>query len=274
MSWTRVATAVSAALVFGGFCFVCHPADAVESGTRCKSTAALTDLGQPLPNTSARLAGSEPIKVIAIGSSSTAGAGASSPAAAFPSRLATELSEQYPEAKISVLNRGINGQESGDMLARIKTDVIAERPSLVIWQLGTNSVLRDHDVGTAGSNIETGAAQIREVGSDVVLVDPQFVPRVIAKPEAEPMVRLIDATAKHLKIALFHRFAVMRNWHEGQAIPFEVFTSPDGLHQNDWGYSCWAKLMSAAIAHAVTRPTLSAHMTPPTRPAFIKPPTD
>jgi acyl-CoA thioesterase-1 len=266
--------AVAFALIFGGFCFACEQASANEAGTKCKSTSALTDIGQSLPNTSAHLAAGDPIKIVAIGSSSTAGAGASSPAASFPSRLAAELSALYPTTDITVLNRGINGQESEDMLARIKTDVIAERPSLVIWQLGTNSVLRDHEVGSAGTNIQTGVAQIREVGADVILVDPQFVPRVIAKPEAEDMVKLIDATSKRLKIGLFHRFEVMRNWHEDQAIPFEVFTSPDGLHQNDWGYSCWAKLMSEAIAHSLARPTLSAHMTPAARASLIKPPTD
>ncbi|MGZ5836623.1 MAG: SGNH/GDSL hydrolase family protein [Xanthobacteraceae bacterium] len=241
---------------------------------QCKSQPALTDIGQSLSNTSARLAAGEPIKIVAIGSSSTAGAGASSPDASYPSRLQVELSAQYPDAQITVINRGINGQESGDMLARLKSDVIAERPSLVIWQLGTNSVLRDNSVGVAATNIEAGVAQIREIGADVILVDPQFVPRVIAKPEAEDMVKLISATAKQLRIGLFHRFEVMRHWHEAQAIPFEAFTSPDGLHQNDWGYSCWAKLMSASIVQAISRPTQSAGIAPKARPAFIKPPVD
>ena len=35
------------------------------------------------------------------------------------------------------------GEEAADMLARFETGVIAEHPHLVLWQVGTNSVLRD-----------------------------------------------------------------------------------------------------------------------------------
>jgi lysophospholipase L1-like esterase len=219
-----------------------------------------------------RLTAGEPVKIVAIGSSSTAGAGASGPATSYPNRLAVELSTLFPDSEITVINRGINGQESGDMLARIKADVLDEKPALVIWQLGTNSVLRNNPIDQVGTNIETGIAQIRESGADVILVDPQFVPRVIAMAETDDVVKLMSANAKKNKIAIFHRFAVMRHWHETAALPFETFTSADGLHMNDWSYGCWAKLLSASIAHAVSRPTVSARL-PPLHPAPGRSPT-
>ena len=52
----------------------------------------------------------------------------------------------FPGHEITVLNRGVNGEEAADMLARLDTDVIAEKPDLVLWQVGTNSVLRDKAV--------------------------------------------------------------------------------------------------------------------------------
>jgi hypothetical protein len=54
----------------------------------------------------------------------------------------------------------------------------------------------------------------------------------------------------------------MREWHEAEAIPFDGFLSPDQLHMNDWGYACWAHLLGAAMAEAVTRPVASIG-TPP-----------
>jgi hypothetical protein len=39
-----------------------------------------------------------------------------------------------------VLNRGIGGQEAPLELARMDRDAIAEKPSAIIWQIGTNSV--------------------------------------------------------------------------------------------------------------------------------------
>ncbi|MGA8158161.1 MAG: GDSL-type esterase/lipase family protein, partial [Rhodoplanes sp.] len=81
--------------------------------------------------------------IVALGSSSTAGAGASSSDATYPNRLAAALKEHFPSNTITVLNRGVNGEDARDMLNRFDTSVAAEKPDLVLWQVGTNSVLRD-----------------------------------------------------------------------------------------------------------------------------------
>lgn len=249
------------ALAFGGFYFASTAIAAEGANPPCKAPANLTDLEQPLPHTTARIAAGEPVKIVAIGSSSTAGAGASKPEASYPNRLAVELAAQFPRSQVTVINRGTNGQESADMLARLKTDVLEEKPTLVIWQVGTNSVLRDQPVEQVSKDIDEGLEQIKAAGADVILVDPQYAPRVLAKPqEAESMVTMIDKKARRFKVGVFHRFAVMRHWRETSAIPFETFTAPDGLHHNDWSYACWAKLLSAGISHAVEKPTLSAHI--------------
>ena len=78
----------------------------------------LTRLASPLARTAKHLASGEPLKIVAIGSSSTAGAGASSPAHSYPSRLAVELATLFPKQPITVVNRGVNGEETPDMLAR------------------------------------------------------------------------------------------------------------------------------------------------------------
>ena len=95
-----------------------------------------------------------------------------------------------------------------------------------------------------------------------MLIDPQFAPKVIAKPEAERMVTLISATAKREAVDLFRRFDVMRHWHDVDQIGFETFVSPDGLHMNDWSYACMAKGLGNAIAEAAQRPVVSATAAP------------
>ena len=67
----------------------------------------------------------------------------------YPSRLAVELKALFPRVAITVLNRGVSGETARDMLARFDRDVIAEKPDLVLWQVGTNSVLRDHPLAPA-----------------------------------------------------------------------------------------------------------------------------
>src|SRR5262249_58911519 len=105
----------------------------------------------PRRGTRRRLAAGKPIKIVALGSSSTFGAGASPSAASYPSRLAEELARRFPASEITVLNRGVNGDEIGGMLARLDGAVIAEKPDLVVWQLGTNSLLRDRAVAPHAS---------------------------------------------------------------------------------------------------------------------------
>jgi hypothetical protein len=80
----------------------------------------------PLVRVAQRLKSGEPITIVAIGSSSTAGSGASSSAASYPSRLAIELTQRFPGHPITVLNRGVGGEEIGDMLKRFDTAVICQ----------------------------------------------------------------------------------------------------------------------------------------------------
>jgi lysophospholipase L1-like esterase len=238
------------------------PSPAGVVSPHCSAPVELARLGQPLHRTARLLASGTPIKIVAIGSSSTAGAGASSPAASYPSRLAIELAQRFPNGQITVLNRGVNGEEAADMLARFDTSVIAEKPDLVLWQVGTNAVLRDQPLSPASSLIQEGVARLKAIGADVILIDPQFAPKVIAKAEAKSMVKLIATAAKQTSVNLFQRFAVMRHWRERDGMSFETFVSPDQLHMNDWSYACVAKVLGGAIAEAATRSTASASAQP------------
>lgn len=224
----------------------------------CSVPQDVTRLSHPLVRTGKRLAAGEALKIVAVGSSSTAGAGASSDANTYPARLAAELKMMFPHQPITVINRGVNGDEARGMLARFDTEVLGENPDLVLWQVGTNSVLRDDPIAPAGRLILEGLNRLKASGADVILIDPQFAPKVLAKADAAHMVELLADTAKSQNVDLFRRFAVMRHWRQVSRIPFEVFISEDELHMNDWSYGCIAKLLAGAIADAATRSSLTA----------------
>ena len=238
------------------------PAAPAASSATCMAPGQLTRLERPLVHTMRRLANGQPLTIVAIGSSSTAGAGASSPDATYPSRLGVELRARFPGRDITVLNRGVNGEETTNMMARFAADVLAAHPQLVLWQIGTNSVLRDHPLSPHAVQLHDGIERLKAAGADVVLIDPQFAPAVLAKSETQGMVEQIALAAKNENVDLFHRFAVMRDWHDVQHISFDTFVSPDHLHMNDWSYACLAKLLSVAIAEAATRPIAAAAVHP------------
>ncbi len=95
-------------------------------------------------------------------------------------------------SSITVINRGVTVRKCPTCSQRFDSAVVAAKPDLVLWQLGTNSVIRGHKLTDHGALIRAGLAKIRAVGADIVLIDPQFAPKVIAKPEAESMVALIS----------------------------------------------------------------------------------
>src|SRR5262245_16985798 len=109
----------------------------------CNVEADIARFDLPLSRLAYRLAAGMPVKIVAIGSSSTSGFGASSPAATYPSRLEAELRQHFPGHAITVVNRGVNNEELPNMLARFDTAVVAERPHLVIWQFGSNALIHN-----------------------------------------------------------------------------------------------------------------------------------
>jgi len=234
------------------------PASAEDGTYACRDNAKLARLSAPLAHMRRLIALGRPITIAALGSSSTAGAGASSPQASYPARLEAELRKRFPGIAITVVNRGVNGEEAADMLARFDRFATEDKPDVVLWQVGTNAVLRDNPIGPVDRLINEGLARMKALGADVVLIDPQFAPKVIVRPEAESMVSVIASAATRRGVDLFPRFAAMREWHEVEHIPFEAFLSPDLLHMNDWGYACFAKLLGAAMAEALTRPVAAA----------------
>jgi lysophospholipase L1-like esterase len=205
-----------------------------------------------LPHVAAKLASGEPVMIIAFGSSSTQGYGTTSPQFTYPNRLATQLRRQYPSADITVLNRGKGGEDAPEMMKRLQTEVIDMKPDLVIWQVGTNAVLHNLDPAETALTVEDGVARIQAAGADLVLVDPQYSPRVTERAEsASKMVRLLGKVAELRHVGIFPRFEVMREWHEQRALPIESFVIADGLHMNDWGYACFAQLLGDDIIKSV-----------------------
>ena len=80
----------------------------------------IIDLGHPLHRMSRPLSTGGPLTIVALGSSSTAGAGASKPEASYPTRLREHLS--LLGRRVIVVNRGRNGDRVGDMLFRVPTE--------------------------------------------------------------------------------------------------------------------------------------------------------
>jgi lysophospholipase L1-like esterase len=229
-----------------------------SASARCVVPPDFARFERPLRRTARQLEAGRPIRIVAIGSSSTYGAGASKPYYAYPSLLAAELSREFVDHEFKVLNRGVNGDTAVHMLARFERGVIAEQPDLVLWQIGTNTLLNGDPIQPHRSLLHGGIVRLKAIGADVVLINPQYAPRVLARKNLDAMLSLLQQTAQVESVNLFRRFDLMRHWYQVERMPFEAFLSPDKLHMNDFSYACVARALGSAIAEGMTRPMTTA----------------
>jgi hypothetical protein len=90
------------------------------------------------------------------------------------------------------------------------TDVLPYHSQLVIWQTGTNQALMREDVQGYEHTVREGIARLKAVHTDVILMDPQDAPRVLARPLHKAILDTLGRMGNDLHVAVFRRFAVMR----------------------------------------------------------------
>lgn len=240
------------AAAFAGVLASLCPALADQPGTvgvpSCAVSPALSEIGVALDRSAGRIEKGSSLTIVAMGSSSTLGIGASAPSMSYPSRLEGELRDRFPAVEIRVLNRGIGGQDVGEELNRLDRDVVAEHPDLVIWQVGTNAVLRRDDLTADEQLIRQGVSLMKADGIDVVLMDLQYARRVLARPAWSEMERLIGEIAHSNHVGLFRRFEIMQKWDHTQQLAPAAMIGPDGLHMTDASYGCLASELAEALA--------------------------
>ena len=213
-------------------------------------------LDQPLVNFASSLSGTRPVRIVALGSSSTAGEGGIVP---YPYRLEAALRAKHNGRMIDVLNRGKGGEEAPAEVARMPDDVLSENPSLIIWQIGTNAVWQPgHDLKQVEVAIANGLALLDNLHADVILMDLQYAPALLTQDKIDAtryMLSAIDRLAAAGKrVNVFHRFDMMRKWHELEGNSFDRIIDPNDemrLHQSDWSAQRIGYELGEAIAAAV-----------------------
>lgn len=194
------------------------------------------------------------LTILAMGSSSIEGVGASRPDLAFVPLLEAGLERRLPGVEVTVINKGIGGETAKETADRLAREIAAGRPDLVLWQLGTNDVLRDRPMDDFFADFRRGEDILDRAGVDVLLVDPQRLPDGTDNPSFRgrnpalgETARLIDLEGGRVGYAVLHRFAAMAGWTGLE----RGGVGPDDLHLNDAGYACWAEVTAEGLAAAL-----------------------
>jgi lysophospholipase L1-like esterase len=228
------------------------PAAATETARPIVRTAIPRRALARLPRLAGLIAQGQPVRIVAFGSSSTEGSGASSPATTYPAQLQRDLTARLDatgaeHSSVTVLNRGKGGDDSEAMARRLERDVLADKPDLVIWQTGSNDPMSGVSVARFAELTRAGILAMRATGADVVLMDQQWCKKLSTTDGAEAYGAALHAIATELNVPVIRRNAMMRAWAaQGLLSPTQMI-GPDGLHMTDAGYDRLARAATAQL---------------------------
>ncbi len=189
------------------------------------------------------------LKVLAIGSSSTVGIGASSPVASYPVRLENDLEGVLQGFDVEMVSRGISGEIAEAAAERIKREVAEAKPDLVIWQVGTNDAIARVEEEDFAEVLRATLKWLAANRVDVVLIDPQYSDRVASDEHYTAIVKTITDVARGERVLVVHRFDAMADLAKQK--PVKAYLASDRFHLNDLGYRCMAEYAARAIVAGI-----------------------
>jgi acyl-CoA thioesterase-1 len=192
------------------------------------------------------------VGIVAIGSSSTVGAYASSPTATYPAVMQAILNQRSDLASYTVYNKGVGGDTLIGTEARIERDALSLKPQLIILQIGTNDATGgpSTDDRIAFTNrLNSLVARLKPVTA-VVLLNGQHYPT--QPSNYDDYQNAIDQVSRDQSVAVIDRYALMRSWIMSGKYKFNEILAIDQFHPNDFTYHC----MGQIAAELVTKSTV------------------
>ncbi|MCA1951759.1 MAG: SGNH/GDSL hydrolase family protein [Hyphomicrobiales bacterium] len=223
------------------------PAAAFER--RCARAQGLAGDEKAIPALSEKIENGLPIRIVALGSSSTEGTPDLPKEAVFPAVLARELARQVL-APVELVNKGRGGETIPRMVARLERDVISLKPDLLVWQLGANDVLQMDGVQNSVELMRATLGRLHALRIPVVLVDLQMAPVFERDRDTPVMQEAIREAGKREGVMHFHRQAIMKRLVDLREATEQDLVQQDGLHMTTLGHFCTGALLARQIARA------------------------
>jgi acyl-CoA thioesterase I len=188
-----------------------------------------------------------PLRILAIGSSSTQGVGATAPAFSYPAQLGGDMSATWGIAT-DVRNAGVGGELASVTVDRLVASLSTKWPDLVIWQVGTNDAVTGADDSAFRSILHRGVGAALATHTPMVLVDPQLYPGIKDIARYERYVDIIEDVGASDHVPVFSRFALMQQWDSDSKMVLRNMLSADAFHMGDRGYACFAQRLASDLA--------------------------
>ena len=239
---------------------------AMLAGTACAADEAacfvaghLVQADFALPRVAAAIAAKH-LKIVVLGSASSALPGQEGVAKAYPARLEDSLARRLPGVDVKVVTHTKARDKAIEMGKTLELVVAEDKPDLVIWQTGTVDAMLGVDPDDFRSALDEGVDTLQAGKADTVFMNMQYSPRtesVIAAGSYEDAMRFV---ALQYEVLLFDRFAIMRHWSEMGT--FDLFATTKKTDTAEHVHDCLGRLLADVIVEAagmVETPTKEVH---------------
>jgi lysophospholipase L1-like esterase len=192
--------------------------------------------------------------VVGLGDSTTAGTPRfMSPVEAPPdgvgdpeSQYSYWMMKAHPEW--TVLNRGVNGQRSDEILSRFERDVVAEKPSVVIILAGVNDIYQGLTANAVERNL--GSMYLLAERKGIVPLAATVLPYNTARAKERASIREVNAWIETASRAPGRLFCDTNLAVRDREAPDFIASTRDGLHPNVDGYRAMGEALSATLEKA------------------------
>ena len=159
-----------------------------------------------------------------------------------------ELERRFPGVDVAVKNDGVGGELAAATLERLKREVVDWGADLVVWQVGANDALARTDPQTFIAVLREGVEWLLQRSVEIVLVNPQFFPRVAHESAYRAYVEGVEEVATGESIPLLRQYQAMQHWAEKGA--GAAGAGRDGF-SGEQGSACVAEALAEAIARQI-----------------------
>jgi hypothetical protein len=217
----------------------------------CATPPEMTETDIRFPHLAERLKAQQPVSIVAIGGASTIGRAAGAPDLSYPYRLGRDLAQDFPHSPVVVTNKGVPRQSAKQMFERFASDVFAEDPVLVLWEVGITDAVRATDVDEFVQTLQDGVDQLKNRAIDTILVDMQFSQSAATVINFESYLKALHQVGDLAEVYVFPRYAMMRYWSEQKVFNFDDVAAEDRAKLAARVYDCIGRKLAEIIRHGV-----------------------
>ncbi len=191
------------------------------------------------------------LTIVALGDSTTAGTpGFRSPLESPPdgsgdprSQYAYWILQSHPDWR--VINQGINGQRSDQILARFDSSVSQHHPDVVVVLAGVNDLFQ----GTPAEQVIQNLKEIyrRAAAQRIRVIACTILPYNRMSPEVQARMAKVNTWIKSFSESSGFTFCDLFHSVENPRHPGTLASTPDGLHPDVAGYRKMAEAIAVAI---------------------------